>query len=145
MMFGGLPMGMADFLARKYDIMQQQANAGMIAARSAANLDNVKAGLLPAESRALIEKQAAERGLTQAETYRTNETAAQIAPLATAEIGYKKSASRQNYATANSLDTESSLSRDRAKYSLDFGNLLGGGGLDAILRNRSLVSRGYGL
>jgi hypothetical protein len=142
MMFGGLPMGMADFLARKYDIMQQQANAGMIAARSAANLDNVKAGLLPAESRALIEKQAAERGLTQAETYRTNETAAQIAPLANAEIGYKKSAQNLNYKQGYNLDSETALRNQSGKMmQIDLGGM---SGLDAIMRNRSLLG-GYGL
>lgn len=59
--FGMPPAGFDALIARKYDILQQHANAATTEADANANLTNVKAGLLPAESAADVAK-------TQAET-----------------------------------------------------------------------------
>ena len=75
------------WLAQKYAILQQQADAdtsragaAVTTANSAANLDATRARLLPAESKANI-------GLTNAQANLTTENAAQVAPLARANIG----------------------------------------------------------
>lgn len=74
------------WLGRKYDVMQQnanadttRANAGMISANAGANLDKVRAGLLPAESAANI-------GLTNAQAANTNEQTKYVGPRAKADI-----------------------------------------------------------
>lgn len=75
-------------LARKYDIMQQNADSQRLGVNAAAELDRTRAGLLPAESAANIALTGAQRGLAQANTRNTDETTAYIAPLAKANIGY---------------------------------------------------------
>lgn len=93
-------------LARKYDIMQQQANAdttragaGLITAQSGANLDNVRAGLLPNESAANIaEQQARQRNLDATTKY--------VGPLALSTIGLQKQQGRVYGAQAGLYDSE---------------------------------------
>lgn len=74
------------WLGRKYDIMQQnanadttRANAGAVSAAAGANLDKVRAGLLPAESAANI-------GLTRAQAANTAEQTKYVGPRAKADI-----------------------------------------------------------
>ena len=71
----GMPGGMAEFLRTKYALMQQQADAttqnaatAALTGKAAANLDTVRAGLMPAESRANIGLVKANTGLAQANT-----------------------------------------------------------------------------
>lgn len=71
----GMPSGFAELLRRKYDILQQQANTGQFNAETGrltgtadARLANVRAGLLPAESAASVDKTKADTALTQEQT-----------------------------------------------------------------------------
>lgn len=73
-------------LARKYDILQQQADTSRTEATAAANLADTRAGLLPAESASNIAVNAANIGLTKSNARKTDEEAKQIAPLANANI-----------------------------------------------------------
>ena len=70
-----IPSDMANFLQQKYAILQQQADAttrnadtAALTGKAAANLDTVRAGLMPAESRANIGLVKANTGLAQANT-----------------------------------------------------------------------------
>lgn len=90
----GMPPGFDALLRRKYDIMQQQANTGQYSAESqrtgveaAAKLDNVKAGLLPAESASQIALQKAQGGLYGAQADGVREETKYVGPLARANIG----------------------------------------------------------
>lgn len=91
----GISFDFAAALNRKYNILQQQADAStkqadaqMLGTQAAANLDRVKANLLPGESKADIAKTIAETGLTRERTkYLGPETEAQIAKLK-ADTGY---------------------------------------------------------
>ena len=74
-----MPEGFAAALARKYDILQQQANSASTTANAEANLTNVRAGLLPAESEANV-------GLTGAQTRSVDENTKYVGPLANASI-----------------------------------------------------------
>lgn len=63
------------WLGRKYALLQQQADATTknadstaIASGAAANLDNTRAGLMPAESAATVKKMGAETGLIGEQT-----------------------------------------------------------------------------
>ena len=76
----GMPDGFAALLQRKYDIMQQQADSQRTAVTAGANLDNVKAKLMPGESAANV----AEAG---ARTTNLGLTGRTILPLAGAQIG----------------------------------------------------------
>ena len=81
-----MPSGMMEFLNRKYAILQQQANAttqnaatAAMTGRAAANLDTVRAGLMPAESQANV-------GLTKANTQLANINAAWLPRINEANI-----------------------------------------------------------
>lgn len=88
-----MPAGMSELLERKYMILQQHADANSEQARatttsagtnamvgkSAANLDNVRAGLLPAESAANI-------GLTRANTGLIGQQAKYFGPESMARV-----------------------------------------------------------
>lgn len=77
-----IPVGMEEFLNRKYAILQQQADAtteqaaattrnaatSALAGAAAARLDNTRSDLMPAESRANIAKSGAETGYLQTQT-----------------------------------------------------------------------------
>lgn len=63
-----MPSGMADLLARKYSIMQQQADTQSMAAKAAANLDSVRASLMPKESAANIASTMANTAMTEKNT-----------------------------------------------------------------------------
>lgn len=87
------PAGFWAALSRKYDIMQQQADTARMGMVAQANLDTVKAGLLPAESRsqiavndANISLAGANTKLTGAKTQQTDEETKTIKPLADASI-----------------------------------------------------------
>lgn len=102
-MFG---IDFSSLLAQKYAIMQQQANAdstranaGLISANSGANLDNVKAGLLPGESAANIAEQ-------QARTGNINATTKYVGPLALSTIGLQRRQGQYYGAGANNLNSE---------------------------------------
>lgn len=75
----GMPYGFAQALAQKYAILKQNADAQTVTANSGAHLDDVRAGLLPAESAANV-------GLTKAQTAQTAETTKYVGPLAKANI-----------------------------------------------------------
>jgi hypothetical protein len=81
------------WLGRKYAVMQQsadadttRANAGLISANAGANLDTVRAGLLPAESKANIGLTVANTGLANAGAAQTTEETRYIGPKARADI-----------------------------------------------------------
>lgn len=76
----------AALLGRKYDILQQQADTARLGMQASANLDTVKAGLLPAESRANVNLNTAQAGLVGATTRQQDEETKTIAPLARASI-----------------------------------------------------------
>lgn len=97
-----MPGMMADFLATKYAILQQQADAASTQANTgqfnaltnrtvgnaAAALDTTRAGLMPAESEASIAKMASETGLNkETAKYLGPETLARIAKMK-AETGF---------------------------------------------------------
>jgi len=75
-----MPRGFAELIRRKYDIMQQAQDTTRMGTEAAANLDRVRAGLLPGESRANIGKLLADTGLT-------NVQAREFAPTAAAQRG----------------------------------------------------------
>src|SRR4051812_9523596 len=84
------------YLAQKYAIMQQQANAdttragaGLLSAQAGAKLDTVRAGLLPGESAANVAQ-------TRAQTQGLLEQNKYIGPLAQSTIGLQGSAAKQN-------------------------------------------------
>lgn len=104
----GMPYGMADLLARKYDIMQQQANAESLRASSIANLEGVRAKLLPGESAAQVNLLGSQVGKTNADTASTIEQTKFVGPLANSEIAFKRTAGRQNLAQASNLDADTS-------------------------------------
>jgi hypothetical protein len=84
----------ASFLTRKYDLLQQAQDTARLGMQASANLDTVKAGLLPAESRANINLTGAQAGLANATTRQQDEETKTIAPLARASIGLSGSQSR---------------------------------------------------
>lgn len=83
-------------LAAKYAALAQQARAAETAANAGARLDNVRADLLPNESRANVAK-------TDAETGQIKENTRFIAPLNLANIGLISAQTGQTQ--ANTADT----------------------------------------
>jgi len=67
-----IPSDMLNFLTRKYDILQQEANTRAVGARADANLASVRAGLLPSQVASDNALKGAQVGLAQ--------TQASIAP-----------------------------------------------------------------
>lgn len=107
-----MPAGMAELLDRKYAILQQQANATSEQARAtttnaatsamvgkaSANFDNVRAGLLPAESAANI-------GLTKANTGLIGKQTEYFGPEALARINNMRAdTARTVVGTANEFN-----------------------------------------
>jgi hypothetical protein len=81
------------WLGRKYANMDQQAaadttraNAAAVSANAGAQLDTVKAGLLPAESKANIALTGAQTGLAAATARQQDEETKYIGPTANANI-----------------------------------------------------------
>lgn len=104
-------------LARKYDLMQQEQNSRSLGLAAEANLNNVRAGLLPAESKANIDLTKANTGLstarigqTDAETSQIREQTKTIAPLAQASIFATRAGGRQYNAQAGVLEQSNMLS-----------------------------------
>lgn len=64
----GMPPGFDALIARKYAIQQQEADARSNALDASANVDNIKAGLMPAESAANVAKTEADTDLTKTTT-----------------------------------------------------------------------------
>lgn len=89
-------------LRQKYGIMQQQADADALRAKADANLNNVRAGLLPDEAKAQI-------GLQGAQAYKTREEGQAVAPLAQSRIGLDRAMGTNYYADANLSNTRSRL------------------------------------
>lgn len=82
-----MPIDMQAALARKYDILQQQADSAQMEARARAGLIQTQAGLLPEEQAA---KNAAARGQAAAllgQANLSNENAKMVGPLAQSQIG----------------------------------------------------------
>lgn len=96
----GMPAGFDDLIRRKYDILQQQADASTATARAAANLDSVKAGLMPRQTAADIAKINADIGLTNMQTR-------WFGPTAQANIGLARANAFQSLA-AGALTNEQS-------------------------------------
>lgn len=92
----GMPAGFAEALAMKYGIMKMQADAQSNALNSSANLDSVKAGLLPRQT-------AADIGETQARTAGQLETNKFIGPLANSAIDLQKAQGSYYGAEAGSV------------------------------------------
>lgn len=89
----GMPYGMADLLAKKYAILQQQADTGQynavsnrIGVDAAAGLDRVKAGILPGESAANIGLTRAQAMEAEARKRNIDENIKWISPLNKANI-----------------------------------------------------------
>ncbi len=76
----GMPPGFQALLDRKYAIMQQQADTARVGVDAAANLDRVRASILPAESQSNIAE-------STARTTNLGLTGRTIIPLANANIG----------------------------------------------------------
>lgn len=85
----GMPSGFAELLRRKYNIMQQSADTERVGVDAAANLDMVKAGLMPAMQKQQILESQAGIGKTSAETAGILEGNKFIGRQAEADIGYK--------------------------------------------------------
>jgi hypothetical protein len=68
----GAPPGFSERIDRKYDILQQQADAQT-------GLENAQASVLPGDA-------AARQALQRAQAFQTNQTAQQVAPLAQAQL-----------------------------------------------------------
>lgn len=91
MAFETQPVNFNAFLGRKYALLQQQAdagttqaNSGALAAAAAARLDNTRADLAPAESKANI-------GLTQAQTGLVGNQAKIVIPESQSRIALQDS------------------------------------------------------
>lgn len=76
----GMPPGFQALLDRKYAILQQQADTARVGVDAAANLDRVRANLMPAESQANTAESAAR-------TTNLGLTGRTIIPLANANLG----------------------------------------------------------
>lgn len=112
--------GIWDFLQRKYDIMQQQADADTMRANADANLNNVKAGLLPADAKAgigLTEAQTRVAGVNAgfigANTDQVREQTKTIVPLADANIAESRSRGRLYGSQATGEDQLNRFSKFR--------------------------------
>lgn len=114
----GMPPGFAQALALKYGILQQQANAQSKSLDAAANLDTVKAGLLPGQT-------AADIGETQARTANISETTKTIAPESTARVGLM-GAQTKNYDANTGLTTVQTEGQKQLIKKRPFGLGMGG-------------------
>jgi hypothetical protein len=114
----GMPPGFAEALAMKYGIMKMQADAQSNALNSAANLDTVKAGLLPKQTNADI-------GETQARTANIAETTKTIAPESKARVGLL-GAQTSNYDANTGYTTEQTVGLKQLNKKRPFGLGLGG-------------------
>lgn len=76
----GMPSGFSDLIAKKYAIMQQSTDQQGVAINAAANLDNVRAELMPTESAANVAN-------TRAQTTNLGLTGRTILPLMRSQIG----------------------------------------------------------
>ena len=119
----GVPGIMADLLRWKYSIMQQQADTGQFNATTNrlgvsadANLNNVRAGLLPDESRASTNLQYAQAGLADATTDQQREETKFVAPLARANIRNSDAQSRLYGSQATAEDQLSKLIPTRFRF-----------------------------
>lgn len=101
---GSMPWGFDDLLARKYAIMQQQADAGTLQAQSGATVANSSAALDRARTLLLPAESAANVGQVRAQTGLLGEQAKVVAPVAASGIAQNNSAIRLN--NANSLTLE---------------------------------------
>jgi hypothetical protein len=82
----GMPYGFQQALDRKYAILAQDTAARANAANADANLTNVRAGLLPAESAANVGLTVAQTGQARAQTHSIDENTKFVKPLAEASI-----------------------------------------------------------
>lgn len=110
----------AGLLGRKYDILQQQADTQRMGMRADANLANVRAGLLPIESKANVGLTEAQTGFTDANaglaTSRaraTDEEAKYIGPIAKANIGESQARGRLYGSQATGEDQLNQFNRFR--------------------------------
>lgn len=84
----GMPAGFEELLRRKYEILGQNADANTINARSNANLNDVRARLLPKESAAGIAQTEASTEQTKAQTKGINIENAFRPRTLESQIGY---------------------------------------------------------
>jgi hypothetical protein len=103
------------WLGRKYDIQQQTANADTARAggfvtqsNAAAGLDLVRAGLLPAQTKADINLSAAQAALAGANARNVDETTKFVGPLAKSSIGL-------NAAQAGNQAADTTLTQARVR------------------------------
>lgn len=82
----GMPYGFKEALDRKYAILAADTAARANAANAEANVNNTRAGLMPAESKANIGLTTAQTGLAGAQTKSVNENTKFVKPLAEASI-----------------------------------------------------------
>lgn len=116
----GMPDGFAALIQRKYDIMQQQADSQRTAVTAGANLDNVKAKLMPGESAANVAESAAR-------TTNLGLTGRTILPLAGAQIGLLGAQTRNTDAGTVGIGLDNvgkaQLVRPRARSAFGLGTL----------------------
>lgn len=116
----GMPEGFAALIQRKYDILQQQADSQRTAVTAGANLDNMKAKLMPAESAANVAESAAR-------TTNLGLTGRTIVPLAQAQIGLMGAQTRNTDAgtVGIGLDnvSKAQLTRVRPRSSFGLGTI----------------------
>lgn len=112
----GDEVGFAGLLQRKYDIMQQQADTAKLGMQASANLDTVRAGLLPKESVANIGLTAAQTALAGANTRQTD-VQTQLAPgLASANIYNTRAQGRLYGSQAAGEDQATKIMPDLFKF-----------------------------
>jgi hypothetical protein len=98
------PPGFDALIARKYDILQQHANAATTEADANANLTNVKAGLLPTESAADVAK-------TQAETAGQNINNRFLPDVLRANIFETRARGQLSTSSALNTDVQSTIAK----------------------------------
>jgi hypothetical protein len=119
----GMPPGFAEALALKYGIMKQQADAQSKSLAAAANLDNVKADLLPKQTAGDLAEQAARTqgiGLT-------NQT---ILPESNARVGLLGAQTKNVGANTDLTNTQTEAQKQLIK-KRPFGLGLGGSSDDS--------------
>lgn len=84
-----------DSLAQKYAILGQQADSQSLAARAAANLDNVRAGLMPKESAANVANTMASTAMTEKNTSWIDRLNAMGLDLTKSQIGANNANTRE--------------------------------------------------
>lgn len=126
-------------LARKYDIMQQGADTQRLGMTAAANLDTVKAGLLPEESKVNNAQAVAQTGLIGAQARNVDETTKFVPSLARANIALMGSQGLNFRASANATNSDTRAA-EGPRLGMDFDRFSS----DPLARTRSAIMQNTG-